>query len=640
MLDFFRTKAKGIFAWVILVLISFVFILWGVKGIGITDNDKVLVKINGTKIYRSKIDAMIKNYSYYSQKELNKEEKDKLALKITEDMSRSILVNQFLKKANFVATDNQILLFFRSVTSFKDDAGKFSPEKFQAFLAQEKISEKEYIEQLKTFLIANQLENGLMNSEMVFDYEIKQSSDIYDQLRDIGYVEVNRNSIKLISASIQELEDFYNKNKDHYKTADLFDVERIYLDFSKTAEEIVVSTDRAKDYYYNNLSDFTEEERWNLSYISIAAQSNSDQDKSGEAEAAINDIHAKLKLGQSFVNVSNSAMKEYDADTGKLGWIAKNSEFPEQVFLLKKAGEISDVIKLDSGYYIFKLEDKREYKQKPFDEVVNIIKSRITVEESEEIIHSKMEELEHSLSSNIMFEDLAKDLALSYDKSNSVSINELLGKYKNQEDAQAIIAKDFAGVSQKDFSSTSKFIEIDRRNAVAIRIVKHYQGEVIPFNKVQTKVLADYNDKMINEKIIEKTTSIWKEINSGITPNQACKNHNLVWTNMRAIPRQSLIKSSDQLKELAFSLPNPKYAVVGKNYAAYRLNKNGTGVVVSVANVYSGGLSANLNNSDMKAKFYHEILNGNLRLSLELWVETLKTDANIKNYFNTSEKFA
>jgi peptidyl-prolyl cis-trans isomerase C len=92
------------------------------------------------------------------------------------------------------------------------------------------------------------------------------------------------------------------------------------------------------------------------------------------AEAKANKILADLKAGADFAELAKSQSQDPGsaAKGGELGYLPKGRTVPEfeaAAFALKKAGDLSGVVKTQFGYHILRLEDRRSAGKAPFAEV-------------------------------------------------------------------------------------------------------------------------------------------------------------------------------------------------------------------------------------------------------------------------------
>jgi peptidyl-prolyl cis-trans isomerase C len=144
------------------------------------------------------------------------------------------------------------------------------------------------------------------------------------------------------------------------------------------------SEDDAMAYYQKHIQEYSEPQELLARHILVKTRK--------EAE----EIIKLLKNGADFVQLANERSIAPDAEKGGLvGWFSMGRMLPtfeKAVFKLKK-GEISDVVWTRYGYHVIKLEDRKEGKTKPFEQVKRDIYAKLVKSYQEEAIQTLREKL-------------------------------------------------------------------------------------------------------------------------------------------------------------------------------------------------------------------------------------------------------
>jgi hypothetical protein len=110
------------------------------------------------------------------------------------------------------------------------------------------------------------------------------------------------------------------------------------------------SESEIRDYYEQHPSEFRSDEEVRVRQILV------------NDENIAKDIDAKLKAGASFDDISSQFSRAPNAKRGgEIGFVSRG-EVPkmfEQAIFGLKAGEVSDVIRTDSSFHIFKVDERR-----------------------------------------------------------------------------------------------------------------------------------------------------------------------------------------------------------------------------------------------------------------------------------------
>ncbi len=139
------------------------------------------------------------------------------------------------------------------------------------------------------------------------------------------------------------------------------------------ADVVGVSKTEVEEYYRKHPEQFQDREKMKVKQIFLFVDPKGSPQESQRAKDLAEDILRRIREGEDFSKLSS----EFSSDPllvkggGNLGYIARGAmapEYQEVVFALK-VGEISPVLRGESGYSIFKNEGMRPASIKPFEEV-------------------------------------------------------------------------------------------------------------------------------------------------------------------------------------------------------------------------------------------------------------------------------
>ena len=139
---------------------------------------------------------------------------------------------------------------------------------------------------------------------------------------------------------------------------------------------IVVDETEGVNYYKLNQAEFVELEEYKLRAIYLSTETRS----ADELEAKKTEISDKAAAGQDFAalaaELGDSPLKE---NQGDLGFIKKGQldKILEEAVAKLKVGETAPWVQAKNGWYLLKLEEKKESRLKPYDEVKKDIWEKI-----------------------------------------------------------------------------------------------------------------------------------------------------------------------------------------------------------------------------------------------------------------------
>ncbi|MFH1778252.1 MAG: peptidylprolyl isomerase [Candidatus Omnitrophota bacterium] len=132
--------------------------------------------------------------------------------------------------------------------------------------------------------------------------------------------------------------------------------------------KVAVPPFEINQYYDEHKEDFVVPEQVNVRTILINLENRTEE----AAKERTADILAQLKKGEDFV----ALVEKYSDDTtvtlgGDMGYIQRGTMMKEidEVLFSLNIGEISQAVKTKLGFYIFKIEDKKEKQYRSFQEI-------------------------------------------------------------------------------------------------------------------------------------------------------------------------------------------------------------------------------------------------------------------------------
>ncbi len=139
---------------------------------------------------------------------------------------------------------------------------------------------------------------------------------------------------------------------------------------------IVVDEAEGINYHKQNPQEFTEPEEYKLRAIYLSTEIRTAE----ELEAKKEEVSARLGAGEDFTTLaSESGDSPLKDNQGDLGFIKQGELDPalEAAVAKLQAGEATPWVQAKNGWYILKLEEKKESRLKPFEEVRNEIYDKI-----------------------------------------------------------------------------------------------------------------------------------------------------------------------------------------------------------------------------------------------------------------------
>lgn len=136
---------------------------------------------------------------------------------------------------------------------------------------------------------------------------------------------------------------------------------------SEVGRYIVVDDSEIVGYYNQHQEDYREPDEYTLKGIYVSSEEKTEEDVQSKKE----EIEKRLKAGEDMSSLATQYGEGPEKDSqGDLGSFVSGQMLPnmEQAVEGLQVGELTDWIEMPSGWYILRLEDKRESRIKAFEE--------------------------------------------------------------------------------------------------------------------------------------------------------------------------------------------------------------------------------------------------------------------------------
>jgi parvulin-like peptidyl-prolyl isomerase len=260
-----------------------------------TSNEgEVLVSVNNVPLYAHDVDKRFKYLQAQMGPQVTKE------FVLNHSINQELLLQEAQKQGIIVDEEEIIQGVDKWLVDLKTQV---SDEQLQAILSAQNITFEEFRNDTIKMYIEDYVVFTLLNQTIFTDIDLSQFANV--------------------SVTDEEIEQFYNENKENFNQVDASHILICYQGASRCEEN------RTKE----------------------------------EAKTEIEDIYNKLKENPNFENIA----KEYSdcpsaEDGGNLGPFSKGQmaqEFEDAAFGLKYENQLSAIVETDFGYHIIKLNSKK-----------------------------------------------------------------------------------------------------------------------------------------------------------------------------------------------------------------------------------------------------------------------------------------
>jgi peptidyl-prolyl cis-trans isomerase D len=490
MFDSIRSHRRWLmFFMLVLIFPSFVF--FGIQGYNrFIENEGGLATVDGTPVTQQEFDAAMRDRVERLRQSLG-ENFDPKVLETPEARAMVLeglvldraLVNE-ARKSNIVITDERLRDVIAGIPAFQNE-GKFSPERYNAFLASQGFTGAIFDQRVREDMRKQALVQAVVESAIVPKQVAERIEGMLREQREVRELRFPAEQflpkVKVTDAQVKE---FYEQNRQLFETPENVKIEYLVLSPETMAGAGAVAEADVRTYYDQNKARYGTEEQRRASHILLTAEGSDKATARKKADEILAKVRARPgdfeKLARENSKDTGSA-----AQGGDLGFFGRGmmvKPFEEVAFKLKE-GEISDVVETDFGFHIIRLTAIKPAQAKPFEEVRADIERDLKQQQAQKRFAEAADQF-----TNLVYEQ-ADTLQPAADKLNlKIRTAEAMTRQGIPPLITArVVDAIFAEDSLKNRRNTQA-IEVATNTLVAARVLEHRPAAVRPFEQVKSQI--------------------------------------------------------------------------------------------------------------------------------------------------------
>jgi peptidyl-prolyl cis-trans isomerase SurA len=175
-------------------------------------------------------------------------------------------------------------------------------------------------------------------------------------------------------------------SREAFRTAVKRDLEAFQILNLKVKSRVKVTDEDLRNYYQTHAREFSAEEQVRVRHIFLAFPPGAGASEEAKVRAEGEKILERLAAGEDFAEIARQRSDgPAKAEGGDLGFVKKGAlkaELDKVAFALA-TGKVSGLVRTPTGYHILRAGDRRAGGAKPFDEIKEAIRDRLTGEQIE-----------------------------------------------------------------------------------------------------------------------------------------------------------------------------------------------------------------------------------------------------------------
>ena len=377
MLSAIREKATGWIAWMIVILISIPFALWGVNSYFEGATQIVIAVANGVEIEQSDYQRALaqkqRQLVQLAGRDLGTEYLDSPVFKrqVVDSMIDEALAREFSRDRGFRISDNQLNRFIRTTEAFHTN-GQFDNERYERLSGNAGLSVQGFQAQQRQQLTTDQMRISLAETAFVSQTELNYALKLLNQKRSAVYaILLLEHFLEGVKITDEDISNEFDAKRAVYFEPPQARVAYVELSVARLAAAIKIDDSAVKKHYDDAPRRYSKPGSRSASHILLPLVPGAAAEEAVRAKAAR--LVSEARGGADFAELARTYSKDAGSATrgGDLGVIQKGAMVPpfEKAVFALSAGEISEPVKTEFGYHVIKVTRVSKTEAIPFEEV-------------------------------------------------------------------------------------------------------------------------------------------------------------------------------------------------------------------------------------------------------------------------------
>ena len=272
------------------------------------------------------------------------------------------------------------------------------------------------------------------------------------------------------------------------------------VSFEKTVE---VTDKEIAEYYETDSDQFFEPKKVKARHILLKSENKEkDEEVFKKAEA----LAAQALKNEDFEKLAkkNSEDKTTAEKGGDLGYFKKGDmvkPFEEAAFAMKP-GDISKPIKSQFGWHIIKVEDVKEARSKPLDEVKDSIEAELRKEKAQQVVEKEAKRAFNRLFKSRNLEEFAQETGMKVQETGFF----IYGKAPEDDPGKENFSKEVFALAKGELSPT---FAVGQKYYI-VRLEDKRESQIAPPDEVKTVITAEIEtEKSLQQPRSTQKSCLW-----------------------------------------------------------------------------------------------------------------------------------
>lgn len=479
------------FVKIVLLLIIISFGFWGVHGyFNRRGSSQTLAEVGDVSIspdyFRHRLTELTKNlkgdFSWETLKETG------ILTQLLRSIINQILIDLEMQDLRLTTGEKTIVRFLESDPAFRNDQGRFSPEKLANFLKTSGIPEKQLLQDIQRNILQQQLLLAVTGGTYVPAGLSLPFFEALTETRDLQLIDIPFDEMKISEdASNSTLEDFYKANNDLFQVPEHRRFSVLVIDPANLAKDLNHTDAELKETYDQYISHFTTPETRDVSVLTLQPEETFDPKKP-------------------------SAFKSRFISLGEL---QKDGIDPLQsatIFSLDE-GAYSAPLETDSGRKVFYVKKINPARVKSFSSVKQEVKTLRDRDYADKEIVSLTQQIDDQVAGGSPLVDIAQEFNIPLYTTPPLSLN---GTTRTGEKASSQISPAMIKTAfQQEEREEGQFNTAPDGTTYLLKVEEIIPQGLPPFAEIKTQVRKAWMQNQQQKMALEKANELAQRFTKG-----------------------------------------------------------------------------------------------------------------------------
>lgn len=487
MLQKLNEHLQGVVSWVIVILITITFAIFGLDYFLANRHNAaaVAVSVNNQEISKRDYEINLRRILQMKERDGVLSGRDETILKqqILDNMISNAVTVQAALKTGFLVSNEQANAAILSIPQFQEN-GHFSSNRYSQVLSNAFYTHESFQEEVRKGMLLNQQRFALVGTEFALADELTQFVHLYMQKRDYRYLVIPVADFKdKVSVSDKDIEQYYFTHENKYYYPERISLQYVIVSAEAIRKQINIPEDKLISHYEENKSSYLSPAKWKVAKIVLSNKSKEDAFIKEEATKIANYLQQNPdKFAEKYTEITgnNPNNKGMIVDV-----VAGDTDFDKQLLELSKANPVSNPILNNGRYVIFKLIAYSPAVTKSFKEVRDSINEQLIIEAVQSKYAETLEKLaDLSYQTPDSLDMVSKTLDLP------IMQTDLFDKHGGNTELtkNVTLLKTAFSHDVLELGNNSEPIQIDNDRVVVIRINKRIASSKIPLAELKQEI--------------------------------------------------------------------------------------------------------------------------------------------------------